>query len=31
MQNSDFVANMERVLDVYKRPYNEDLPIVCIT
>ena len=21
---------MERVLDVYKRPYNEDLPIVCM-
>jgi len=21
---------MERVLDVYKRPYNKDLPIVCM-
>jgi len=30
LQNSDFVANMERVLDVYKRPYNKDLPIVCM-
>ena len=30
MQSSDFVANMERVLDVYKRPLNEDLPLVCM-
>lgn len=30
MQNSDFVANMERVLDVYKRPLNKDLPLVCM-
>ena len=29
-QNSEFVANMERVLDVYKRPYNADYPIVCM-
>ena len=27
--NSEFVANMEKVLDVYKRPYNEDNPVVC--
>jgi hypothetical protein len=24
------VANMERVLDVYKRPYNADFPVVCM-
>ena len=28
--NSDFVANMEKVLDVYKRPYDEDNPVVCM-
>ena len=29
-QNAEFVANMEQVLDVYKRPYNEDFPVVCM-
>ncbi len=29
-QSSDFVANMENVLDVYKRPYSEDYPVVCM-
>lgn len=29
-KSSEFVANMERVLDVYKRPYNEDYPVVCM-
>jgi transposase len=29
-QNSQFVSNMERVLDVYKLPYNEDYPVVCM-
>ena len=28
--NSDFVANMEQVLDVYKRPYDERNPVVCM-
>jgi len=28
-QSSQFVANMERVLDVYKLPYDEDYPLVC--
>ena len=28
--SSHFVANMERVLDVYKLPYNEDYPVVCM-
>ena len=28
--SSEFVANMERVLDVYKRPYNADYPVVCM-
>lgn len=29
-QNSDFVAAMEDVLEVYKRPYNPDFPVVCM-
>ena len=29
-QSGEFVANMERVLDVYKRPYNKDYPVVCM-
>ena len=29
-KNSDFVANMERVLDIYKRPYDAAFPIVCM-
>lgn len=30
LKNGDFVANMERVLDVYKRSYNPDIPVVCM-
>lgn len=29
-QNADFVANMEKVLDIYKRPYSKDFPVVCM-
>ena len=29
-KNGEFVANMEFVLDVYKRPYNADYPVVCM-
>jgi hypothetical protein len=29
-QNSDFVANMERVLDIYKKPYDAAFPVVCM-
>lgn len=29
-QNSEFVAHMEQVLDVYKRPYMDDFPVVCM-
>ena len=29
-QNGEFVANMEIVLDVYKRPYDPMFPIVCM-
>ena len=29
-QNSSFVANMEKVLDVYKRPYDRQFPVVCM-
>ena len=28
--NGDFVANMENLLDVYKRPYDEKHPVVCM-
>jgi len=30
LQNSDFVAHMERVLDVYKEAYNPSYPVVCM-
>ena len=29
-QNGSFVANMEMVLDVYKRPYDSRNPVVCM-
>ena len=29
-KNSEFVANMERVLDIYKRPYDKDYPVICM-
>jgi len=29
-QNAEFVCQMEVVLDVYKRPYNPDYPVVCL-
>jgi hypothetical protein len=29
-QSSEFVAHMEHVLDVYKREYNPDIPVVCM-
>jgi hypothetical protein len=28
--NGDFVAQMEQVLEVYKRPYNRRRPVVCM-
>lgn len=28
--NADFVAAMERVLDIYKRPYDASRPVVCM-
>lgn len=24
------MANMERVLDIYKKPYDKDFPVVCM-
>lgn len=30
LENSDFVAHMELVLDVYKTLYDEDFPVVCM-
>ena len=30
LENSDFVAHMEMVLDVYKMPYNQAMPVVCM-
>jgi hypothetical protein len=29
-QSSEFVAKMEDVLEVYKRPFNRDIPVVCM-
>lgn len=29
-QNGDFVAQMEHVLEVYKRPYDPEHPVVCM-
>ncbi|MBT6686582.1 MAG: IS630 family transposase [Bacteroidetes bacterium] len=29
-QSSEFVANMENVLDVYKRPYSKNYPVICM-
>ncbi|MEJ7586824.1 MAG: transposase, partial [Ferruginibacter sp.] len=29
-KNSAFAVNMEKVLDVYKEPYNAEFPVVCI-
>lgn len=29
-KTGEFVANMERVLDVYKRPYSEENPVICM-
>lgn len=28
--NGNFVADMEKVLDVYKRPFNSENPVVCM-
>lgn len=29
-QNGSFVANMEMLLDVYRRPYDPSYPVVCM-
>jgi hypothetical protein len=29
-QNANFVANMENVHEVYKRPYDKKRPVVCM-
>ncbi len=28
--NAEFVAAMEKVLDVYQRPYDPALPVICM-
>ena len=28
--NTDFAVAMERVLDVYRRPYDKAFPVVCM-
>jgi len=28
--NGEFVAQMEQVLDVYKRPYDRNFPVICM-
>jgi len=30
LESSDFVAHMEQVLDVYKTPYQEAFPVICM-
>lgn len=30
LANSDFVAHMESVLDIYKMPYDKHFPVVCM-
>lgn len=30
LQNSQFVANMEQVLDVYKKQYDKAFPVICM-
>lgn len=30
VQNGNFVASMEKVLEVYKRPYDPNFPVVCM-
>ena len=30
LQNGDFVANMEKVLEVYRRAYDSKYPVVCM-
>ena len=29
-QNAEFVAHMEDVLEVYSRPFNENIPVICM-
>ena len=29
-QSAEFVCAMETVLDVYRRPYDSDFPLVCM-
>ena len=29
-KSSEFVAHMEHVLDIYKRPYDPEYPVVCM-
>ena len=29
-KNSAFVANMEKVLDIYKKPYSATFPVICM-
>ena len=29
-EDAEFVARMEKVLDVYKRPYDQRFPVVCM-
>ena len=29
-QNAEFVAHMEDILEVYSRPFNENIPVICM-
>ncbi len=28
--DAEFAASMEEVLDTYERPYNADIPVLCM-
>jgi len=30
LQDADFVAKMEDILEVYKEPYNAEIPVICL-
>lgn len=29
-ENADFIAHMEDILDVYERPYDPEMPVICM-
>lgn len=29
-ENADFIVHMEDILDVYEKPYDPEMPVVCM-